>query len=144
MRPFASFVRDGIVRQRHTDSTRAAALREEAEKRRLFLQKMVQKIPIDDENANYFIETAYDIMMELIRSRLFAAGFKAAGIAAHEAEVSYLRELGCADADVRFANDLRYFRNGIVYYGKRLDAAYAHAVLAFLERLYAELSESAL
>ncbi|MBI4181977.1 MAG: hypothetical protein HY520_03345 [Candidatus Aenigmarchaeota archaeon] len=44
--------------------------------------------------------------------------------------------IGFSDRDVAFANDLRYFRNGILYYGKRFDAPYGKKVLAFLGRTY--------
>ncbi len=36
---------------------------------------------------------------------------------------------------IEFADRLRYYRNGILYYGKSFDAAYARKVLRFLEEL---------
>jgi hypothetical protein len=51
--------------------------------------------------------------------------------------------MGFSEPDVRFANDLRYFRNGINYYGKRFDAAYAKQVLQFLEAVYPKLKKLA-
>ena len=74
--------------------------------------------------------------MELTRAKMFADGFKAAGLNAHEAEVSYLRKLAFHESDVKFANELRYFRNGVVYYGKSLDAEYAKKIMEFLGRIY--------
>ena len=41
--------------------------------------------------------------------------------------------------DIRFMNELRYHRNGILYYGRDFDAEYARKVLDFLERIYPEL-----
>ncbi|MDP3758423.1 MAG: hypothetical protein Q8Q86_01780, partial [Candidatus Daviesbacteria bacterium] len=51
-------------------------------------------------------------------------------------EVSYMRKIDFSEADVSFMNELRYLRNGIKYYGKRLDKKYAEKVLKFLNRLY--------
>jgi len=78
-------------------------------------------------------------MMELIRAKMLLEGYKASGISAHEAEVSYLRKLGFSEADVRFANDLRYFRNGIIYYGKIFDSDYAKKTISFLESVFPKL-----
>jgi hypothetical protein len=38
-------------------------------------------------------------------------------------------------------NSLRYFRNGILYYGERFDAEYAKKVLGFLEKVYPRLKK---
>ena len=68
-------------------------------------------------------------------------GFCAGGQGAHEAEVSYLRELGFDEKDIKFADQLRYFRNGILYYGTVLDAEYALKVIEFTKRIYPKLKE---
>lgn len=59
--------------------------------------------------------------MELIRALLLLEGLKAMGMHAHEAEVAFLRNIGFSESDVRLANELRHFRNRIVYDGKKLD-----------------------
>lgn len=100
---------------------------------------MKEKLELNDSNANYFVENIYDTIMELIRARMFLDGFKAAGLSAHEAEISYLRKLQFSESDVIFANELRYYRNGIVYYGKSTDAEYANKVLKFLNDNYPKL-----
>jgi len=41
----------------------------------------------------------------------------------------------------RFMNDLRFFRNGILYYGKDFDAEYGKKVLDFLNNIYPKLKE---
>jgi len=53
-----------------------------------------------------------------------------------------MRKIGFNELDVSFMNELRYFRNGIKYYGKRLDKKYAEKVLKFLNRLYLILKTS--
>ena len=136
LRDFSEFIDDGIVRKQRVDISRARSLIEEAEKRKTFLNEMITKIPITDENANYYVENCYDTLMGLIRAKLLADGYNSSGAYAHEAEVSYLKELRFSDSDVRFVNDLRYFRNGILYYGRQLDSDYANKVLKLFKRMY--------
>jgi hypothetical protein len=137
MRKFEEFLEKGIVIKRFPDIRRSKSLKQEAKSRKLFLDNMIKKLGITDENANYFIENAYDLLLELIRSILLTRGFSTSS---HEAEVSYMRNLNFTEHDVRFMNDLRYFRNGILYYGKRFDADYAKKVIGFVERSYPILS----
>ena len=68
-------------------------------------------------------------------------GYNASGLGAHEAEVSYLRVLGFSENDVQFADQLRFFRNGMLYYGTMLDKAYAEKVLEFTRSIYPKLKE---
>ena len=141
LRKFEEFLKEGIIKKQRKDISRARSLIEEAEKRKRFFEEILNKIKVSDENANYFVENAYDIIMELIRSKLQLDGFKASGAYAHEAEVAYLRNLNFSEPEVRFANELRYFRNRIIYYGKRFDADYARRVLEFLDRVYPKLKQ---
>lgn len=141
LRSFEDFIREGVVNKKRTDLSRANSLIEEAEKRFKFLKEMLTKIKVNDENANYYVENSYDIILELIRAKLLIDGFKTTGISAHEAEVSYLRNLGFTETETRFVNELRYFRNRIIYYGKSLDAEYARSVLTFLDQTYLKLKK---
>ena len=146
MRPlkdFDEFLKEGVVRKRTPDMPRARSLIEEAEKRNKFLNEILNKIGLSDENANYFIENSYDILIELIRAKLLIDGFSSSGKGAHEAEVSYMRKLDFNESDVGFMNDLRYFRNGILYYGKNFDKEYGKRVLDFLKKIYPKLKEIA-
>ena len=144
MRPlknFDEFLTEGIIRKKTPDIPRARSLIEEAEKRNKFLNEILNKIGLLDKNANYFIENSYDILIELIRAKLLIDGFSSSGKGAHEAEVSYMRKLDFNDGDVMFMNDLRYFRNGILYYGKAFDKEYGKKVLDFLKKIYPKLKE---
>jgi tRNA(His) 5'-end guanylyltransferase len=73
--------------------------------------------------------------MKKIRSEMLKKGLNASGISAHEAEIYYLQEIGFSEIDIEFANQLRYFRNGIEYYGKGFNKEYAEKVLNFLEKI---------
>ncbi|HLD38345.1 MAG TPA: hypothetical protein VJA20_02800 [Candidatus Nanoarchaeia archaeon] len=140
---FEEFLRKGIVKKVFKDNLRVNSIINEAERKLVFLKRdMLAKIKLVDDNSNDFIEKVYDILIELIRAKLLKDGFKAHGEGAHEAEVSYMRKIGFNELDVSFMNELRYFRNGIKYYGKRLDKKYAEKVLKFLNRLYLILKTS--
>jgi len=141
LRKFEEFLEGDIIKRKTPDISRAKSLIKEAEKRKKFLNEMHKKIKVSDENANYFIENVYDVIIELIRAKLLLEGFKSSGEGSHEAEVSYLRNLRFSESDVRFMNQLRYFRNGIKYYGKHFDKEYAEKVLSFLVQAYAKLKE---
>jgi hypothetical protein len=67
---------------------------------------------------------------------MFEKGFKAIGNGAHEAEVSFVKSLNFSDHDIQFLNDLRYVRNGVIYYGKLLEKIYAEKVFNFTKKKY--------
>ena len=135
LKTFSEYLKEGTARKQSPDKLRARSLIAESEGSYKILLSFAQKMGLDDSNANHVVKNAYDIIMELIRAKMLSDGFTTTGKGAHEAEVSYLAEIGFADKDVNFANELRYFRNGIMYYGKKLDEAYARKVLEFLKRM---------
>lgn len=148
LKTFDEFVKEGVIRKTTPDTERSKSLASEAERKMSSLKENAEKIGIKDENANDYVEHCYDIIMFLIRAKLHASGYSSSGQGAHEAEVSYMRLIGFEETDVEFMDTLRYFRNRILYYGKKLDAEYANKVLGFLDRIYpilwALLKESAI
>lgn len=135
MREFEEYLEEGIVKKISRDVNRAKFLLEESQKRENFLKILVEKIKINEENANYFVENCYNVISELIRAKMLLDGYSASGMGSHEAEVSYMKILGLDQKDIEFMNDLRYFRNGIHYYGKGVDKVYAQKVLNFVNNL---------
>ena len=77
--------------------------------------------------------------MKKIRANMLKKGLKASGYGAHEAEVYYLQKVGFSQNEIEFADQLRYFRNGIEYYGKSFDETYAKQVLDFLKKIRRKL-----
>lgn len=137
MRPlkkFEDYIKEGTAKKQSPDRMRAKSLMSESEDSYKTLLSFIEKMKLDDSNANHAIKNAYDIIMEMIRAKMSLDGFGTTGKGAHEAEVSYLAKIGFSEKDIDFANELRYFRNGIMYYGKKLDKAYAEKVLKFLKR----------
>lgn len=136
---FNYYLEKGIVRIASPDRPRAEFLIKEAEVSFEGLKERVKLIGVNDKNANSIIKDCYDIVMELIRAKLFFLGYNASGNYAHEAETSYLKNLGFSEKEVSFLNELRYFRNSVIYYGKILNKEYAVRVVKFLEGIYDRL-----
>jgi len=135
LRDFQEFVKERIVRKSFPDISRANFLQMESEKSYSFLQELVQKLSISDNNANSIVKLCYDILMELVRAEMLKKGYKSSGQYSHEAEVSFLRELRFTENETLFVNQLRYFRNSVTYYGKILNKEYAKKVFDFLVKV---------
>ena len=136
IKKFDEFLREGVVKKQSIDKSRASFLISEAENSYTNLLEKIEKIKLTDINANDFVKSCYDILMEIIRAKMLLAGYNASGLGAHEAEVSYLRLLEINENEVQFANQMRYFRNGMLYYGTALDKEYAKKVIDFTKRIY--------
>ena len=132
---FEEFLEEGIVKRVSPDKQRALHLCLESERKYHVLQKSIKAMGIDDTNANDYIEDCYNILLFLIRARMLERGYASSGPGAHQAEVAFARNLGLSESDVRTLDQLRYFRNGILYYGKRLDKEYSETVIAFTKRI---------
>ncbi len=139
VRKFDEFVKEGIIKKQSPDLKRAEFLIKESENSYNSLLWLIEKLKLDDSSANLFIKSCYDIIMELIRAKMLLDGYNASGFGAHEAEVAYLRILDFNEIDIQFANQMRFFRNGMLYYGTQLDRIYAEKVIEFTKRMYLKL-----
>lgn len=137
LQQFEDFLAQGIVKKQSPNKFRAVSLMHEANQKKQFLEISLKNIPTAQMNANFIVESCYDILLELIRAKLFLQGYNSAS--SHEAEVSYLRILGFPEADVQFLNEVRYYRNGIKYYGKSLDMEYARLILEYMKKIHPHL-----
>ena len=144
LKPFGEYLRERIAQRGVVDNNRAQSLLLEAERKWENLHKNVQKVGVDAGNANDYVEYCYDILLFLIRAALYKKGYSCSGLGAHEAEIAFARNLRCSEQEVQFLDELRFFRNGILYYGKRFDAEYAQKVIAFTLKNYGKLKEIAL
>ncbi len=136
IRYFESFLEEGIVKKQSPNKSRAEFLINESEKGHRALFESIEKIGINEDNANNYVKNSYDIIMEIVRAKMLLNGYNSSGYGAHEAEVSYLRNLGFNETDIQFLDQMRYFRNGMLYYGTILDKEYAEKVVEFTKRLY--------
>ncbi len=144
IKKFEDFINEGTVKRQTPNKSRAEFLLKESEKDYSFLLELLDKIGLTDDNANSFIKSCYDILMETVRARMLLEGYNASGYGAHEAEVAYLNVLGFDEEDIRFADKMRYFRNGMLYYGTILDKEYAEKVIAFTKKHYKTLKDLSL
>ena len=136
---FEEFIKEGVVKVQAPDKSRAKFLITESENSYRLLSELMEKIKVEDHSANMFVKSCYDILMELIRARMLLDGYNASGFGAHEAEVAYLRILGYSETEIQFVDQLRYFRNGMLYYGTILDQEYAQIVIKFTKKNYNKL-----
>lgn len=139
IKTFEEYQKEGIATKVKINRQRAKSLILESERRVHSLNERQEKIGISNENANDYVEYCYDIMMFLIRAKMLLDGYKASGLGAHEAEIAYMRNFKLDEKDIKFADQVRYFRNGILYYGTALDKEYAERVLEFLNKIYPRL-----
>ncbi len=144
VRKFDDYIRERVVKTQNPDKSRAEFLTKEAEKGYKTLQEYLSKIPLNEDNANDHVKRCYDIIMELTRAKMLLQGYSASGFGAHEAEVSFLRTLGFSENEVQFTDQIRFFRNGILYYGTQLDKEYAQKVIEFMKKVYPRLKENLL
>ena len=138
---FEEYINKGVVKRVKINKQRAKSLALESKRKMLSLKERLEKLGVKNENANDYIEYCYDIIMHLVRAKLYLEGYSTSGQGAHEAEVSYLRILGFSEKEVQFADQVRYFRNGILYYGTSLDFEYAQKVIDFTMEIYPKLKE---
>ena len=139
IREFEEFIKENVVKKQAPDVSRAEFLKSESKKSFQLLKKKITLLKISDETANDLVKSCYDIIMELIRAHMLLNGFNASGYGAHEAEVAYLRIMKCSETDVQFTDQLRYFRNGMLYYGTHLDKEYAEKIIEFTKKMYETL-----
>ncbi len=138
LKKFEEYFSLDVVRKQSPDKKRAENLISESDDKLSFFNKVREKLGVSELNPNYIIETCYDVLIQLLRAELLLVGYKTDS---HEAEVSYMRNLGFSENEVDFMNNLRYFRNGIKYYGKRFDKDYATKVMNFLDKVYNRLKK---
>lgn len=143
MRKFEEYILEEVVRKIPQNKSKAKDLFEESERKEKMLNKIIKMIGMSEENANDILEYCYDIILYLIRSNLYLEGFKSSGEGAHEAEISYLLEMGMSESDSKAVDELRYFRNGIKYYGKRFSKEYALRIVSLMNKILPSLKETA-
>jgi hypothetical protein len=99
----------------------------------------LKKWGVDDENANDYIEDCYNILISLIRAKMLEKGYSSSGQGAHEAEVAFSKKLGFNENEIKLLDNLRYFRNRILYYGRKFDKEYAEKIIKFTKEKFKEL-----
>jgi hypothetical protein len=141
IKDFDDYIKIGIVKKGFIDKERAKNLIKDSERKIRVLEKQITQLGEDEDMLNEYILICYDSLMLLIRANMFLKGYNSSGINSHEAEISYAKILGINERDIQFLDQLRYFRNGMLYYGTILDKEYAEKVIDFTKRIYLKLKE---
>ena len=136
---FALYVKSGVIKKSSPDIRRAEFLVQETLKALSGLNERLELVGINENNANSIIKDCHDILLELIRAKLLISGYNSSGQFSHEAEVAFLKMLNFPDTEIAFMNDLRYYRNGALYYGKTSNSEYASKVVAFTKKIQPKL-----
>ena len=129
---FNYYLKKGIVKKVSPDISRASFLLEESKKSFEGLKKRINKMGIDEFSSNSIVKDIHDTIIQSIHSKMLTRGFSASGNYSHEAEVTYMKELGFSESEIFFMNKLRISRNGINYYGKIFEKEYANECYDFL------------
>ena len=135
VKSFEEFLEEGVIKKGSNDVERARSILSEAKRKFFILQNMVDRLGIDDTNANDYVEYCYNILMFQIRSKMYKEGYVSSDQGSHEAEVAFTVKLKFLESETIFLDKLRYFRNGILYYGKRFDEEYAEKVIEYTKRI---------
>ena len=139
LRSFEEYLNMGIIKRVTLNKARALSLVAESEKKKQFMELILNKIEAKQVNPNFIIDFCYDILIELIRAKMIIDGFNSEK--SHEAEISYMRKLKFQEKDIEFMDKLRYYRNGIKYYGKIIDEEYSKKVLEFMKENYNKIKQ---
>ena len=78
----------------------------------------IKEAEVKESNANYIFENYYTSILELLHAIALSSGHK---ISNHICIGFYLRDVLKREDLFRLFDDLRYKRNSLTYYGKRMD-----------------------
>lgn len=135
MRTFEDFIKSGEVKKQGKNEPLARALIKSSKKG----YNYIKKTEINEESAEHIISDVYDVIRELIESKLNLDGYKSYS---HEATILYLKKFKeFSESEIIFLDNLRKIRNGIKYYGKEANKESAVQVIRFLDSIISKLKK---
>jgi len=108
------------------DKERAKSLIETAKERVSLIKEITEK------NCNFVFEDYYTSILELLQVLVILEGYK---ITNHVCLGFYLRDILRKDDFYHIFDDVRYKRNSLTYYGKRMDFETAKQTIEKCKRL---------
>jgi len=132
MREFENFLKTGEVRRQGKNESLANALIKSSEKS----LKNIQRIKVDELNAESVVSEVYDLIRELIEAKLSLEGYKSYS---HEATIFFLKNFSFNDFEINFLDNLRKVRNKIKYYGKEINTEEALKIIDFMNLILPKL-----
>ena len=112
------------------DIHRAESLIETSKERISLIKEVTEK------NCNFVFEDYYTSLLELLQALAFKKGFN---ILNHICLGFYLRDALNRDDIYQIFDDLRYKRNSLAYYGKRMDFETAKQAIDKCKKIIKEL-----
>ena len=91
---------------------------------------------IDRKNCNFVFEDYYTSIMELLQAFLAIRGYK---ILNHVCLGFYIRDVLCREDLYILFDDVRYKRNSLTYYGRRMDFDTARLAISKCKKLIKEI-----
>lgn len=93
---------------------------------------------INERNANFVFEDYYTSILELLQAIVLKNGYK---ILNHVCLGFYLRDVLRREDLFRIFDEIRYKRNSLTYYGKRMDFKVAKEIILKCKRLFSEFDK---
>ena len=112
------------------DVPRAESLKETAKERINLIKEITEK------NCNFVFEDYYTSLLELLQAIAFKEGFN---ILTHVCIGFYVRDVLKREDLFMLFDDLRFKRNSLTYYGKRMDFETAKQAIEKCKKLIKEL-----
>ncbi len=135
MKVFIEFVKEGKVLKESSDPAEARSLFFQAQQR----LKDLLSLPLNDQNASFRFESAYEVLREALQSFLALAGYKPYS---HEAIFAFARgELLISEAEFQRIDRYREMRNDLNYRGKPLIVAEAQELISFSKQMLSRLKK---
>lgn len=129
MKTFDDCLREGKVQRRSPNPAEARSLLSQSKDRFSDLKNL----PLNENNASFRFEDAYEAIREALQSFLSLEGYKPYS---HEAVFSFALERSLlSEADAARADRYREIRNDINYKGKKVTAEETKEVIMFAERV---------
>ncbi len=129
MNDWEKSIEDGKVIKISPNPERAESLVESS----LRLLRVIEKIKLDKENGFFILTNYYDIVLESMHALLYKKGYKSLD---HLSIGYYIRDI-LQNAEFFYIFDkYRKLRNGILYYGRKIDFGTAQQGIKDLISLY--------
>ncbi len=100
--------------------------------------KVIKRLKIGDDSASLILVNGYEALREIIEAMTLIEGYK---VFSHEAYTYYLKDIGEIMISEKF-DRLRKLRNGVNYYGKKVDTPVAKKGIEDINKIIRHLKET--
>ncbi len=125
---FSFYLKKGFVKKVQRDINRKNALLNMARKRIEYSKKL--------DDPNFKLEFIYEALIEYIEAIMAEKGYKSYS---HEADISFLRELGFKESEIARMDEIRRLRHKSKYYGEVIKKEIVEDIEKFILSLIEKL-----